>query len=214
MTRLLKDKIDWIVPKVKGKKVLDLGCVRHNLAETQKEEWLHGLIAEEAREVLGVDYLQKEVDVLRSLGYNVVCANVETMEFPDQYEVVVAGDIIEHLNNFGLFMKQVHKHMREDGVFLVTTPNPVNFRRFLQVCATGRVGVNGEHTCWFTEKDLVQLANRYGLEKRETAYVDDSAQYCKGLKWKPFVFINSLIICRLRHAFAETLCIEFIKRPA
>jgi 2-polyprenyl-3-methyl-5-hydroxy-6-metoxy-1,4-benzoquinol methylase len=213
MAILLKDKIDWIIPKVKGRKVLDLGCVRHNLAETRKQTWLHGLIAAVAREVLGVDYLQTEVDVLRQAGYNVLCANVETMELPDKYEVVVAGDIIEHLNNFGLFLAQVKRCMKDDGVLLVTTPNPVNFLRFMRVLVASKVGANPEHSCWFTEEVLTQLAERYGLIKTEVVYVDDSSQYYQKLKWRPFVWVNS-ILCRLRPQYAETICIEFVNRNA
>jgi 2-polyprenyl-3-methyl-5-hydroxy-6-metoxy-1,4-benzoquinol methylase len=211
MTRLLNDKVDWIVPKVRGKKVLDLGCVRHSLEETKKTGWLHSLIVNEAREVLGVDYLQSEIESLSQSGYNVICANVETMELPDRYEVIVAGDLIEHLSNFGLFIAQVSKHMTENGVFLVTTPNPINFLRFMQLLVSGNLGANNEHTCWFTEKTLLQLAERYGLKKTEVTYINDSSQYYLKAKWRPFVFINDLV-CSFRHQFAETLCVEFVKK--
>jgi uncharacterized protein YecE (DUF72 family) len=101
--------------------------------------------------------------------------------------------------------------MKEGGVFLVTTPNPVNFLRFMQLLVSGKAGVNNEHTCWFTEQVLLQLAERYGLEKKEIAYIDDSSQYYLKPKWRAFVFLNRLL-CRFRPQFAETLCIEFVKR--
>lgn len=205
---LYKDKLEWILPRVEGKRVLDLGCVRHDLEETKKGHWLHGLIADRASSVLGVDYLEREVDELKKQGYKVVCDNVETMDIGDTYDVVVAGDLIEHLNNFGNFIDRVMIHMKDDGRFLVTTPNPVNLMRFLKVMFSGRAGANPEHTCWFTEQTLVQLAQRYGLRPVEISYVDDSDQYYKKLKWVPFVWINSLL-CRFRHPFAETLCIAF-----
>lgn len=205
---LFKNKADWITRFINGKNVLDLGCVRHDLDETTKPEWLHGIILKHARSVHGVDYLQKEVLQLQKQGYNVTCANVETMSLGEKYEVVVAGDLIEHLSNFGLFMERIVAHLEPGGIALITTPNPVNFLRFASVLFRGVAGANPEHTCWFTEQVLRQLGERYGLEVSDVAYVDDSYQYYNKYKWWPFFLINYLL-CRLRHQFSETLCVAF-----
>ncbi len=205
---LYKDKTDWLIPFVDKKKVLDLGCVRHNLEETEKDGWLHGLICERASSVLGVDYLEKEVKELKSRGYNVVCANVENMKFDEKFELVVAGDLIEHLNNFGLFLDNVKRHMFEDGLAIMTTPNPVCPIRFFNVLFKGEPGANDEHTCWFTEKVLRQLFDRYDLEICQIDYVDDTYQYYEksNFKWWPFLALNWLCV-RVRNQFAETICI-------
>ena len=204
MPQLYKDKIDWILPKVKGKKVLDLGCVRHELTEIDKSDWLHGLIRDNAASVLGVDYLENAIKVMQEKGYNVTCANVETMSLDDRFELIVAGDLIEHLSNFGMFLERVGEHLLPGGEFLLTTPNPVNFLRFSHVLFAGKAGANPEHTCWFTNQVLVQLARRYSFEVAETAYIDDSAQYYNKLKWKPFLWINTLV-CKFRPEAAETI---------
>ncbi len=205
---LYKDKIPWVKKFVHGKKVLDLGCVRHNLDETYKDIWLHGIIRQEAKSVLGVDYLEKEVEELRKRGFDVVCTNVETMDLDDKFDVVVAGDLIEHLNNFGMFLEKVKLHMKPDGIFLVTTPNPVNIMRFFSILQRGKAGANPEHTCWFTEQVLSQLVERYGMYIESVDYVDDTYQYYKdsSLLWWPFLALNYLLV-RIRHQLAETLCV-------
>lgn len=210
---LFKDKLDWIVPLVRGRKVLDLGCVRHTLDETEKTHWLHGIIRAEARSVIGVDYLQDAVDKLLERGYNVVCANVETMELGDVFEVIVAGDLIEHLNNFGLFLERVRAHLADDGIAVMTTPNPVNLLRYISVLVRGEAGANPEHTCWFTEQVLRQLVARYDLEISDVAYIDDTYQYYpqSNIKWKPFLALNYLMV-RIRNQFAETLCVVIKKK--
>lgn len=209
----MKDKLDWIIPFVRGRKVLDLGCVRHSLEETEKSGWLHGAIRAEARSVLGVDYLEDAVARLRAGGFNVVCANVEVMNLEDRFEVIVAGDLIEHLNNFGHFLDRVRAHLADGGIALLTTPNPVNPLRFFSVLLRGEAGANPEHTCWFTEQVLRQLVARHGFEVSQIAYVDDSYQYYSGWKWWPFVALNWLLV-RMRHRFAETLCILIrVKTP-
>lgn len=209
---LYKDKVAWIEKFIDGKKVLDLGCIRHNLEETKKAGWLHGIIVERARETVGVDYLSDEVTALNAQGYHMICANVETMRINDKFEVIVAGDLIEHLSNFGMFLERLSEHLAPNGVVLITTPNPINLLRFVRALFTGTAGANPEHTCWFTEKVLRQLAARYHFEVFEVAYIDDSYQYYKKIKWGPFLVLNYLL-CRLRHQIAETFSVALRIKP-
>lgn len=197
---------------MRGKKVLDLGCVRHNVSETKKQGWLHGEIVKQASAVLGVDYLQDEIEVLKQEGYNVVCANVEKMDLNDQFDVIVAGDIIEHLNDFRGFLESVRRHMRSDSVLLVSTPNPITPLRFFRLLFSGKVQANKEHTCWFTEKVLRQLLQRFGLKLKSCAYVDDVYQYYRKPKYFwvwPFMALFFLL-CFIRPQTAETLCFEVV----
>ncbi len=198
-----KSKKEWIIEYVKDKKVLDLGCVGHSLARTEEQGWLHGIIREHARSVLGVDCLQDEVRVLQEQGHDVVCADVETIALGDTFEVIVAADIIEHLSNCGKFMERAREHLAPGGLLLLTTPNPVHLLRFVQLLFLGRVIANPEHTCWFTQEVLSQLAGRYGLEIVDVAYIDLSYQNL-GFKWLPFFLLNS-ILRWIRPKFCETL---------
>ncbi len=210
---LYRNKAQWVRAAVAGRKVLDLGCVCHNLDNTQGPDWLHGIVKAHAREVVGVDYLEDEVDALRRCGYNVVCANVETMDLDETFEVIVAGDLIEHLSNFGLFMETLVRHLAPGGVVLLSTPNPVNLLRMVGVLLRGGAGANSEHTCWFTAQVLQQLAARYGFVVSDVAYVDDSYQYYRFGRWWPFLGMNYLL-CRVRHAFSETICVTLEMRTA
>jgi len=206
-------RISWIMSFVARKIVLDLGCVRHSIAETEKLGWLHGEIKNTAQRVVGVDYLEQPVLELKQRGYEVVCANVEVMQLGERFDVVVAGDLIEHLNNFGKFIERVKDHLKPDGVFVMTTPNPVNPLRFISVLFRGEAGANPEHTCWFTERVLRQLFERYGFEAVDVRYVDDSYQYYQSWKWFPFFPINYLLV-RIRPQFAETICAAFRLRSS
>lgn len=201
-------RISWMIGFVTGKSVLDLGCVRHSIEETEKPGWLHGEIKKVARRVVGVDYLEQPVLQLRQKGYEVVCADVEVMQLDEKFDAIVAGDLIEHLNNFGKFIERVKEHLNPDGVFILTTPNPINPLRFISVLLRGESGANLEHTCWFTEQVIRQLFDRYNFEVIDVRYVDDSYQYYRGWKWIIFFPINYILV-RLRPKFAETLCIAF-----
>ena len=207
-------RIDWMMKYVTGKSVLDLGCVRHSIEETEKPGWLHGEISKVAQRVVGVDYLEQPVLQLKQKGYEVTCADVEVMQLNERFDTIVAGDLIEHLNNLGKFIERVKAHLNPDGVFALTTPNPVNPLRFFSVLLRGEAGANSEHTCWFTEQVIRQLFERYDFDVVDVHYVDDSYQYYRSWKWMPFFPINYLLV-KLRPKFAETLCIAFrLKRKA
>jgi len=228
---LYRSKLHWIAGYVEGKDVLDLGCVCHELDITDPP-WLHGFLKHRARRVVGVDILPEPIAELERRGYDVLCADVETMDLGRHFDVVVAGDIIEHLSNPGQFLQRVGAHLKPGGVFLVATPNPLNPIRLLRLLTGGRDLANREHTCWFTEKVLRQLAARYGFEPVDASYADDTRYYyriwphlkprggplrrawrrtrtlIKRLCWRPWIWLTSLA-CLVRPRFAETLCMAF-----
>jgi 2-polyprenyl-3-methyl-5-hydroxy-6-metoxy-1,4-benzoquinol methylase len=198
-------KQEWILPFVTGKRVLDLGCVDHNLNRSQRSSWLHALIVQQASFVLGVDYLEKEVLALQHRGFNVVVANVETMDLAQTFDVIVAGDIIEHLSNPGMFLERVSQHLNPDGIFIVTTPNPVHILRFVSLLVFGEVKDNKEHTCYFTPQVLRELARRYGFAINEVAYIDDSYQYHRKRIWYLWpVLLSNYVLNLFLPQFSQT----------
>ncbi len=230
---LYRTKFKWVAARLAGRTVLDLGCVGHRLDENNVP-WLHGHLCELADEVVGVDILDDEIATLRQRGYNVVRADVETMDLGRTFDAVVAGDIIEHLNSPGAMLERARAHLVDGGPLLIATPNPVTFTRMLRMLVTGKIGANRQHTCWFTAKVLRQLAGRYGFEVVDESYVDDTRLYypiwpklpppkcprrirmrrllvlIQRLLWRPVVWLNSLLSL-LRPRCAETLCMTFQK---
>jgi len=47
-----------------------------------------------------------------------------------KFDVIIAGELIEHLENTGIFLENVKRHLKKEGVFFLTTPNPTSFRFF------------------------------------------------------------------------------------
>ncbi|MFP4052298.1 MAG: class I SAM-dependent methyltransferase [Phycisphaerae bacterium] len=233
VTMLFATKESWIGRFVENRRVLDLGCACHRFGRSDLPS-LHAFITRKASHTLGVDYLPEEIEKMRAEGFDVLCANVETMDLGQTFEVVVAGDIIEHLNNPGAFLERVREHLEPGGLLLVTTPNPITLERFLRVLLRGDAGGNKEHTCWFTAKVLRQLAGRHGFGVHQEAYVNDTRRYhrvyrpqskrkgtfrwlartldytVRGLLWFPLVAMQTLLAV-VRHTSAETLCMALIR---
>ena len=208
---VFKNKREWILKFIRGKKVLDLGCAGHSLGNIDSPYWLHGFIAEHASSVLGVDILFKDVEILTQRGYHVVCADVLSMDLQNTFEVIVAGDLIEHLSNPGGFLDRAKDHLTPDGTLLLTTPNPVTLMRFFQLLLRNRMDINSEHTCWFTPQVMSELVRRSHLRIIETAYVDDDIRYQNRyypgrsfLSWP--ILLANYPLCRIRPQLSETLC--------
>ena len=130
MLRVTKES--WIGPFVENRRVLDLGCACHQFGRTDLPS-LHAFIVARAEHTVGVDYLPEEVQKMQAEGYEVLCADVESMDLGQTFDVVVAGDIIEHLSNPGAFLTRARAHLNPGGLLLVTTPNPVTLERYFRV---------------------------------------------------------------------------------
>ena len=51
-------------------------------------------------------------------------ANQDPYPFPDEtFDLVIATDVIEHIQNTDIFLKNVHRLLAPDGQVLITTPN-------------------------------------------------------------------------------------------
>ncbi len=162
-----------IYPYIKNKDVLDIGCVEHTLNVKHKERiWVHDFLKEHARYVTGIDIQQKDIETLQSQGYDVSCQNAENFHFEKKFEVIFAGELIEHLNNPGLFLENCRQHLTENGMLIVTTPNAFSITRFLHILKDGTNDpvVNDEHAYWFSPTVLRQLFARYDLTIEHALY--------------------------------------------
>ena len=158
---------DWLVEHYcAGRKVLDLGC---GGAPEFDQLWregklLHKKVREIGREVVGLDLDAPVVQQMRALGFNVVCDDAENPQHLNgagPFEVIVAGDIIEHLNNPGAMLAAMKSRLAPEGVFIISTPNA--FRWYNPMLATiGHEFNHPHHTAWFSFLTLNTLAERHG----------------------------------------------------
>lgn len=169
-------RIEFIQKMCKGKVVLDLGCIRHNSDFAIKDpDWLHKKIVSVAKKAIGVDFLQDCIKRLNEMGYDIRYGDVTApLKFDEQFDVIVAGDLIEHLTNFDGFFHNIISLLREDGVLIVTTCNPFYSDQFFYSVFKKNIMVNPEHTCWICPMTLTQLIGRYGLKIENMFYIANS----------------------------------------
>jgi SAM-dependent methyltransferase len=157
-----------------GKDVLDIGCVNHDLQNIDKTNWQHGAIKAVAKSVLGLDYLEHEVRELNKLGYRAVAADIsKPVHINERFDVIIVGNLIEHLSNFEGLMKNLELLLRPAGCILISTANPFFREQYFYSAFKNDIVVNAEHTCWLDPITLDQLANRFGLATSEVYWVKE-----------------------------------------
>jgi 2-polyprenyl-3-methyl-5-hydroxy-6-metoxy-1,4-benzoquinol methylase len=153
------------VSHCRGKDVLDLGCVHHNPENYKSMYWLHKALKHVARTLDGIDLYEEGVDYLKERGYSVMVGNAENFRTGKTYDVIVAGDLIEHLGNLSGFLDSCKAHLRPGGKLLLSTPNPWYWRFVVKAAIfKGRVNPNREHTLWVCTTVLGQLLARHDLK--------------------------------------------------
>jgi 2-polyprenyl-3-methyl-5-hydroxy-6-metoxy-1,4-benzoquinol methylase len=171
--KTIRTRYDIIEKLVKNKDVLDLGCVNHD-SETEKDEfWLHKFLIKHARSIIGIDNNKKEINKLNKKGYKIIYGDAENFQLNKKFDVIIAGELIEHLSNPGLFLQSCKKNLKDSGIIIITTPNAFSFRHILRGVIFGVVPTNDEHTAWFTPVTLKRLAELNGLTITEGYYSFD-----------------------------------------
>ena len=171
------DRYSEIVNRCRGKRVLHLGCVGFTdcPVETkvaQAKESLHQLLTD-ISDCVGIDLDQESIDQLKMHGIfkNVMIGNVEHLEeLPtdlELFDVVVAGDIIEHISNPGKMLDGIQRFLKPGGCLLVSSPNSMGLPAYLRY-VFGRFREGQQHVLCFNPIALAQLLQRHGYRITES----------------------------------------------
>jgi SAM-dependent methyltransferase len=141
---------------------------------------LHFELAEKARELYGCDFDQRGIDELSGQGVsNLFRADLERLdevELDKTFDVVIAGEMIEHLNNPGRFLKGIQRFMSPESRLVITTVNAYSGMRFFIYALRGRGGpvepVHPDHVAYYSYSTLRLLVERHGLEVEKFLFYD------------------------------------------
>lgn len=185
--------------------VLDLGVVdsRRSVESTEQRltrfsTSLHESIRAVNPRLLGIDIDAEGVAVLRARGHNVVCADVETMQLSQQFDVIMNGELIEHLANPGRALDSLRAHLKPHGRLILSTCNPFYIGQLWKIARYNDVQVHNEHTCWFDPHTLGQLLVRHGIRVERMYWIRQ--RRCHGqvkqwpTRWRRYLNPNFLMI--------------------
>jgi SAM-dependent methyltransferase len=203
----VRDRIGYLTSIARNRRVLDIGVVDHTLESTR--DWLHGAVRDAASYCLGVDVIESEVDRLRARGFNVETMDITDGSRPDDtFDVMIAGEVIEHLGSPGGLFRAASDLLARDGRLVLTTPSPYALWRVNQN-VMGRPRDNVDHVTFFTAWSIAELAAREGL--RLDRFCGVSARP-KGAKAQVLQFlVLKRILPLVSEAACESVIYEFVR---
>jgi 2-polyprenyl-3-methyl-5-hydroxy-6-metoxy-1,4-benzoquinol methylase len=174
----------WLIEKVRGKACLDIGCLGHKWTViAESSESIFNMLKSEAKEITGVDYLKEDVAKLQEMGYtNVVYGDAVDLNLNRKFDVIILGDLIEHLYDFKGLFKSVKAHLHDQGEVIITTPNPFYINQFIMIAIYNKILVNKEHKCWFDPSTIFQMLASNGFEITEFFWLKDT--WGEKIEWK------------------------------
>ena len=147
--------------------VLDIGCFDGTIGE---------LLLKKGNKVYGIEISKDAVNIAKKRGIIVKNTSAEkNFPFEDKFfDVVIAGEIIEHLLDTVSFLKEIKRVLKDNGRLILTTPNVASLgRRFYLLFGKNPYfeaaygfppNADAGHIRFFTKKLLIDFLNYVGFE--------------------------------------------------
>jgi hypothetical protein len=194
---------EFLVQIARGKRVLHLGCTDapYTREAIAGGTFLHAALAEAATDICGLDGDSDGIKLMQDAGFeNIIQGDLENLDrvsLPAEPDLIIAGEMIEHLNNPGLFLSGVKRLMSPETRLVVTTVNAYCGMRFFRYGLRGKGGtaepVHPDHVAYYSYSTLNLLLRRHGMRVEEFLFYDIGKEH------RPFLrpalnFINDVCV--------------------
>ncbi|MCE2729287.1 bifunctional 2-polyprenyl-6-hydroxyphenol methylase/3-demethylubiquinol 3-O-methyltransferase UbiG [Sphingorhabdus sp.] len=179
-----------------GKSALDVGCGAGLLCEP---------LARMGADVTGVDAAPENIDAatahaaLSALPITYRAGEIAAQGL-GQFDIVSSMEVIEHVNDPAVFIGELKRRMKPDGLMLLSTPNRTPASRIFLVEAAERLGQvpRGTHDWdkFLTPDELTALLNDAGIEIIDMQGIAFSPM--SGLHLSSNMALNYILSARLR----------------
>lgn len=178
-------------------RVLHIGCCGDEwLFDTVWKEGypLHKALADRVgnERLVGMDINRERLAEMSDMGYAVVHGTAEDLDASsllgdEPADVVVAGEIIEHLSLPGQFLEDLGRCLAPGGRAILTTPNAYGFwtQTMNLLGRSESTFVSKEHVAWYSAQTLGRLLDRHGWTIRQSCYLcpDPNQLASRRLRW-------------------------------
>ena len=181
----------FILARCRNRNVLHLGFIGETDASLDQKveaikdaQTLHSQVLKVASTVAGIDRNERAIEMIRSkVGWNnLYAADVEHLERLDlkgTFDVVLFGNLVEHLSCPGLALNGIHRFMNENSEMIISTPNSFGLLSNLRF-TLGRFREGEEHVTSYSKFTLQSLLERHGFAITELLTCYDKPP----LEWK------------------------------
>jgi len=151
---ILKSRIDWIIPRIVGPRILDIGCasgITCRLASMKKN----------IKEIYGIDVCKKIIKKAKELNKDTnikfSISFAEELKFKDNYfDSVILGETLEHVFDEKEAVKESYRVLKPNGKIIITVPY--------------KGKVSNQHVRIFDEESIIELVG--GLFKSNEFLID------------------------------------------
>ena len=171
----LVDRLPHLVELARGRRVAHVGFVDAGFRETQDRAgtWLHAHLSAVATSIVGLDIDEQGVKHAVADGYEahqVDCRDADAIGALglEPADVVIAGEVIEHLDDPGGLLEGLHALVRPGGELVITTPNAYGLFNVLASLTRHEIN-HPDHVVMFTWQTLTNMAARHDWEPIATA---------------------------------------------
>lgn len=199
----LVQRVEFIKKICAGKKTLHLGCTNYPFTEQSLESGslLHLELEKVAADLYGFDFDQRGIDALAALGsknlYRADLERLEAVDFADTFDVIIGGEMIEHLSNPGLFLSGIRRFMHRETRLVITTINAYSAFRFLIYGLRGKGGriepVHPDHVAYYSYKTLSLAITRENLEIENFLFYDIGVEHRSLIPWYYSAFNDACV---------------------
>lgn len=149
-----------MIPEVPTQKVLEVGCGRGHTLMALKQRGC-------AAETVGVELfpLTRTEEEIRGVDRYIV-GNIETdeLKLPQNYfDIVICGDVLEHLNDPWAVVAKLQSLLRKDGLLIASVPNVREVRTLYNVVIRGDFAymdagiLDRTHLRFFCKRNILAL---------------------------------------------------------
>jgi len=200
---------DYIVQACKGRKVFHLGATDAPMTKekARRGELLHQKLFPHCGCLIGFDVDTQAIQLLHEdFGIdNIIACDLDS-EIPAERgkaEVVINGDILEHVNSPGRLLRACNQMLEVGGVMVLTTINALSAKQSLRAFA-GREPVHPDHVAYYSLATLGVLGGRFGFQMLD----------CRFFAYPCVSRISKMVfdtIYRCAPATADGICVTYRK---
>lgn len=173
MVKVFPSRIIPVLRYVKGPDVLDIGCV--GMGENDQMggvDFIFGELHKAHLNVIGLDIDDDGAKRMNKQGYKVIVHDAQQKyNLKQKFDTVVSEENIEHIANLKTYLDNVKRHMKKDGLFVLSTPNASCFDFMIQTWLFGKPQVNQHHTHVHTLDTITYLLESNGFKIMTYEYI-------------------------------------------
>lgn len=205
----MQSRIDYIVERCRGARVLHVGCCDAPFCAEKAGtgELLHLKLLNVAAELWGLDVAEESVTYLRTVMKidNLIVGDAEELDKyvgKRRFDIIVVSEVLEHVLNPGRLLRSARRLLGPGQIVLITVPNGVAFRKGINSLFR-RETVHPDHNFYFSRKTITELLRKCGYLVKGLRGYEVEARFGKA------VILDKIAAC-----FSEFACEGLIVEAA